>query len=153
MGNAVHAFLAVDVAGMGEQDRLEVARRLLAASNLGPLLAPEALVRAGDQLRAWVESNWLGAKWRREVAVTAAVGTPQGVRRVRGTIDLLLEMPEGVVIIDHKSFPGGANQWAAKAREFGPQLAAYAHVLQLAGKRVLGLFVHFTVGAGVTQLM
>jgi len=152
VGDAVHAFLAADVAGLGAPDRLELARRLLAASNLQGLLAPEALVRAGDQLRAWVESQWPGATWHREVAVTAAVSTPHGTRRVQGTIDLLLETPEGVVIIDHKSFPGGATQWAAKAQEFAPQLAAYAHALTAAGKRVLGLFVHFTVGAGVVQL-
>jgi ATP-dependent helicase/nuclease subunit A len=152
VGDAVHAFLAADVVGMAVQDRLEIARRLLAASNLQALLAPEALVRSGDQLRVWVESRWLGAAWRRELPVTAAVSTLHGIRRVQGTIDLLLETPEGVVIIDHKSFPGGASQWAAKAGEFAPQLAAYAQALTAAGKRVLGSFVHFTIGAGVVQL-
>jgi ATP-dependent exoDNAse (exonuclease V) beta subunit len=80
------------------------------------------------------------------------VSTPHGTRRVQGTNDLLLETPDGVVIIDHKSFPGAASQWAAKVEEFAPQLAAYAHVLQAAGKRVLGSFVHFTIGAGVVGL-
>ncbi len=152
VGDAAHAFLAADVAGMVAEDRPELARRLLAASNLGGLLAPDALVRAGDQLRAWVESRWPGATWHRELPVTAGVRTTHGMRRVQGTIDLLIETPEGVVIIDHKSFPGGASQWAAKAEEFGPQLAAYAHALRLAEKRVLGLFVHFTIGAGVVEL-
>jgi ATP-dependent helicase/nuclease subunit A len=152
VGEAVHAFLAADVAGIGGQDRLEVARRLLAASNLGALLAPDALVKAGDQLRAWVEARWPGATWRREVPVTGMIRTDEGTRRVQGTIDLLLETPEGVVVVDHKSFPGGASQWAAKAGEFSPQLAAYAHTLELAGKRVLGMFVHFTIGAGVVEL-
>jgi ATP-dependent exoDNAse (exonuclease V) beta subunit len=152
VGDAVHAFLAADVAGLGAPDRLELARRLLAASNLLALLAPEALVRAGDQLRSWVESRWPGATWHREVPVTAAVGTPHGTRRVQGTIDLLLETPEGVVIIDHKSFPGGANQWTAKAAEFAPQLAAYAHVLTAAGRSVVGMYAHFTIGAGVVRL-
>jgi ATP-dependent helicase/nuclease subunit A len=152
VGDTVHAFLAADVTGLIVQQRLDVAGRLLGASNLEGLLAPEALVRAGDQLRVWVESRWPGATWHREVTVTAAVSTPHGTRRVQGTIDLLLETPDGVVIIDHKSFPGAASQWAAKVEEFAPQLAAYAHVLQAAGKRVLGSFVHFTIGAGVVGL-
>jgi hypothetical protein len=152
VGDAVHAFLAADVAGLGPADRVLIARRLLVASNLVALLAPEALVRAGDQLRAWVESRWPGATWHREVAVTAVVRTPQGMRRLQGTIDLLLETPEGVVVIDHKSFPGGVGQWGAKAGEFAPQLAAYATALAAGGKRVLGLFVHFTIGAGVVRL-
>jgi hypothetical protein len=152
VGDTVHAFLAADVAGLETQHRLDIARRLLGASSLEALLAPEALVRAGDQLRAWVESRWPGATWHREIAVTASVSTPQGTRRVQGTVDLLLETPEGVVIIDHKSFPGGASQWAAKVEEFAPQLAAYAHVLRAAGKPVLGSFVHFTIGASVVGL-
>jgi ATP-dependent helicase/nuclease subunit A len=153
VGDTVHAFLAADVAGISAADRLEIARRLLAASNLQALLAPEALVRSGDQLRAWVESRWPGVTWHRELPVTAVVSTPHGTRRVQGTIDLLLETPEGVVIIDHKSFPGGASQWATKAGEFAPQLGAYAHTLTAAGKRVLGSFIHFTIGAGVVELL
>ncbi len=152
VGDAVHAFLAADVVGIVAQERVERARRLLAACNLEALLTPEALVRAGDQLRAWAESRWPNAIWHREIPVTATVATAHGTRRVQGTIDLLLETPEGVVLIDHKSFPGGASQWAVKAGEFAPQLAAYEYVLQAAGKRVLGLFVHFTIGAGVARL-
>jgi ATP-dependent helicase/nuclease subunit A len=152
VGDAVHAFLAADVEGIAASHRLELARRLLTASNLEALLAPEALVRAGDQLRAWVASRWPAATWHRELPLTAAVSTPRGTRRVQGTLDLLLETPEGVVIIDHKSFPGGASQWAAKAAEFAPQLAAYAHALTAASQRVNGMYVHFTVGGGVVRL-
>jgi ATP-dependent exoDNAse (exonuclease V) beta subunit len=152
VGNAVHAFLAADVGGIAAGDRLELARRLLAGSDLEAVLAPDALVRAGDQLRGWADSHWPEAIWRREVPVTAAVSTPHGARRVQGIIDLLLETSDGVVIVDHKSFPGAASLWASKAVEFAPQLAVYAHVLQAAGKRVRGLFVHFTIGAGIARL-
>ncbi len=152
VGDTVHAFLAADIDGVDAQERLDLARRLLAASNLEALLAPETLVRAGDQLRAWVGSRWPGATWHREAPVTATVSSPNGARRVQGTIDLLLETAEGVIVIDHKSFPGGPSQWAAKAEEFAPQLAAYAETLRLAGRHVLGSYVHFTVGAGVVQL-
>jgi hypothetical protein len=54
--------------------------------------------------------------------------------------------------VDHKSFPGGASHWSAKAAEFAPQLAAYAYALTAAGKQVLGHFIHFPIGAGFAQL-
>ena len=152
VGDAVHAFLAADVAGLAPRTRTERARRILVAANLGPVLTAESLVRAGDQLRAWVDSQWPQARWHREYPVTASVASPHGARRVRGAIDLLLEVSDGVVIVDHKSFPGGQPQWAEKAREFAPQMAAYGHVLGAAGKPVLGMYVHFMIGAGVVRL-
>ena len=85
--------------------------------------------------------------------MTAAIAAPGGARRVQGTIDLLLETPEGVVLVDHKSFPGGPSQWADKAKEFAPQLAAYAHVLVAGGKRIAATYVHFPIGAGVAKLL
>jgi ATP-dependent helicase/nuclease subunit A len=152
VGDAMHAFLAADVAGLERQQRAERAHRILAAASLGALLTADSLVRAGDQLRVWVNSKWPGAKWHREYPVTGTVATPVGARRVRGTIDLLLETEQGVVVVDHKSFPGGQAQWAEKAREFAPQLAAYAHVLSAAGKKVVGMHLHFTIGAGVVRV-
>jgi hypothetical protein len=59
---------------------------------------------------------------------------------------------DGAVIVDHKSYPGNPSTWSAKAREFAPQMAAYAHVLRAAGIDVVGQWVHFTVGAGVARV-
>jgi ATP-dependent exoDNAse (exonuclease V) beta subunit len=152
VGDAMHAFLAADLRGLGPEPRLERASRLLAASSLEALLGPKALVQAGDQLRAWVDSRWPDATWHREFPVTGRVATPWGARRVQGTIDLLLEAADGVVIVDHKSFPGGAAQWLERALEHATQLAAYAHVLTAAGPRVLGMHLHFPIGAGVVEM-
>ena len=152
VGDAMHAFLAADVAGLEREQRLARAHRILVAADLGSLLTAHSLLRAGDQLRTWIDARWPGATWHREYPVTAAIATSGGTRRVQGTIDLLLETPEGVVLIDHKSFPGGHSQWTEKAKEFAPQLAAYRHVLEAGGKRVLATYVHFPIGAGVAKL-
>jgi ATP-dependent exoDNAse (exonuclease V) beta subunit len=85
--------------------------------------------------------------------VSASIATEQGARRVSGAIDLLLMTREGAVVVDHKSFPGKSAQWADKAREFAPQMGAYAHILRAAGIDVVGQYVHFTVGAGVVRLV
>jgi ATP-dependent helicase/nuclease subunit A len=153
IGNAVHAFLAADVPERTREERLALAKRLLTAAELGELLSPEALLQSSDQLRAWVVRRWPGAVWRREYPIRATVDSPVGARRVHGTIDLLLETPDGVVIVDHKSFLGEAPRWPKKAGEFASQLAAYAWVMRAAGKRVLGSYVHFAVGAGTVELV
>jgi ATP-dependent exoDNAse (exonuclease V) beta subunit len=152
VGDALHAFLASDTQKQTRERRLSRAERLLAASTLLGLLAPDALLRAGDQLRAWAEARWPGATWHCEYPVSASIATEQGARRVSGAIDLLLMTSEGAVVVDHKSFPGASALWVEKAREFAPQMGAYAHILRAAGINVIGQYVHFTVGAGVVGL-
>jgi ATP-dependent exoDNAse (exonuclease V) beta subunit len=152
IGDALHAFLASDTQKQPRELRLARAERLLVASTLLGLLGPDALLRAGDQLRAWAEAEWPGATWHCEYPVNASIATEQGVRRVSGAIDLLLVTSEGAVVVDHKSFPGKSVYWGDKAREFAPQMGAYAHVLRAAGVDVIGQYVHFTVGAGVVRL-
>ncbi|MBI4951175.1 MAG: PD-(D/E)XK nuclease family protein [Myxococcales bacterium] len=74
-------------------------------------------------------------------------------RRVEGVLDLLLETPEGVVVIDHKSYPGAPSTWEKKALEHPPQLAADAHALRMVeGVTVRGCFVHFALGGGMVEL-
>lgn len=152
VGDAVHAFLAADLPELSPQQRLDRAARLLGASDLLGVLAPQALVEAGDNLRRWVAARWPAAVWHREIPISAAIASPDGPQRIAGIIDLLLELPEGVILIDHKSYPGGRDSWHAKATEFAAQFAAYAEALKHAGKVVLEQWVHFTLAAGAVRL-
>jgi ATP-dependent helicase/nuclease subunit A len=152
VGNAVHAFLAADLPELRPAERLLRATRLLSAVDLLGVLAPEALLQAGDNLRTWIDARWPAATWQREVPIAAVVASAAGNRRLAGTIDLLLELPEGVVLIDHKSYPGAPSTWQAKAAEFAPQFAAYGEALRLAGKRVLEQWVSFAIGGGAVRL-
>ncbi len=151
VGDTLHAFLAADTEGLPREERLARAQRLLAASGVLALFKPESLLDAGDSLRKALDARYPGATWRREVPVTAWLPTPDGERRIEGAIDLLLETPEGVVLIDHKTFPGGGEaRLREKAAGYGAQFAAYARALEAAGEKVLGGWVHFAVsGAGV----
>jgi ATP-dependent helicase/nuclease subunit A len=152
VGDVLHAFLAADLPALTPERRLEVARRLLGASDLLALLEPQALLCAGDQLRRWVDVQWPGATWYRELPVCGLIRSFEGQRRIEGTIDLLLEMPNGVVLIDHKSYPGARSTWREKALEYVPQLAAYAEVLRMAGKTVLSQWISFAVAGGVVEI-
>ena len=125
---------------------------MLGASDLLGVLAPQALVEAGDNLRRWVAARWPTAVWHREIPITAAIASPDGPRRIAGIIDLLLEVPDGVILIDHKSYPGSRESWRAKAAEFAPQFAAYGEALKHAGKVILEQWVHFTIAGGAVRL-
>lgn len=152
VGDALHAFLAADVHGVSSERRLECARRLLSASELQQLIRPADLLGAADKLRDWVERSWPGATWHRELPVSAIVETPRGHRRIDGIIDLLLEVPQGVVLVDHKSYPGRRDTWRAKAREYAPQLAAYTEALRMAGTHVLSQWISFAVTGAVVRV-
>ena len=152
VGNAVHAFLAADLPELTGEQRLARAMRLLDAAGAKALLKPASVLGCSDALARWVNDKWPGATWHREVTISSTIATPRGKRRVEGAIDLLLDTPEGVVIIDHKTFPGAASAWTTKALEFAPQLAAYWHVVAMSGRTVLGTWLHFPVGGGVVEL-
>lgn len=152
VGDTLHAFFAADVPGISADLRHDRAERLLQGADLRGLLTPDALVKASDDLRAWIEQRWPGATWHREVPVSAVVSTAAGTQRVSGVIDLLLETTAGVVVIDYKSFPGAASGWRQKAEELAPQLSAYSRALELAGKSVLETWLCFAVGGGAVRV-
>lgn len=154
LGNAIHGFLGSDVEGSSAEQRLERARVLLHAGGLAGVVRPESLVTAGDTLRAWVAENFPGAIWRREVPIDAAIESEEGTRRVNGVIDLLLELGNDCILIDHKTFPGTTEgAWRAKCRDFIPQLVTYAELIRrVEGRNVVGCWVHFPVGGGMLEV-
>lgn len=152
IGTALHAFLAADLAEVPAPHRIEIAKRILSRAGLSTSFAPDVLLAASDALQTYLETRWPGAKWHREIPISALVPTDRGARRIEGTIDLLLETPNGYVIIDHKSFPGRQDQWAERALAHAPQLMTYAKAVAMAGGEVLALLIHFTVGGGIVEV-
>lgn len=152
IGTTLHAFLAADIQALSGAERQSLAERVLTRAGLEKAFAPAALIEAGDALRAFIEERWPGARWHREIPIRARLESPHGTRVIDGCIDLLLETAAGVVIVDHKSFPGRASEWEARALEYAPQLLAYARALEIAGREVIAMVVHFTVGGGVVEV-
>jgi ATP-dependent exoDNAse (exonuclease V) beta subunit len=152
IGTTLHAFLAADQPNATGVQRFELASGILARAGLAAVFEPEAFLAASDALREFVTMRWPGAIWHREVPVVAGVATATGSQQINGVIDLLLEVAEGYVILDHKSFPGRADQWAERALSYAPQLLTYQRALEAAGGRVLGRFVHFPIGGGLVEL-
>lgn len=144
VGTALHAFLAADRPETPRQERLELARGCFERHGVAGAMTPEDVVAASDALVAWVAKEWPSATWHREWPVwqRRADGSV-----IRGIADLVLELPDGFVVVDHKSAPGGDDEKVkAKAAGYAPQLAAYAEVIEAATrKKCVGHYVHLGV--------
>jgi len=144
VGEAVHGFLAADRGSLTPSHRLQIARRQLARWGVEGVLAPDAVVAGGHNLRAWVSRRWPEAEWRREWPIRHIL--PERTV-LRGFVDLVLDTEEGLIVIDHKSFPLADRAVAAKkASEHAGQLRAYAGAIGRAlGRPILACWVHMPI--------
>jgi ATP-dependent helicase/nuclease subunit A len=151
-GDAIHAFLAADQGG-AQEARLTMATRILKAFRVVGAVAPDTLLAASDALRTWLDARYPGATWYREWPVRARLGglTP---RLVVGDVDLFLELPDGFVLVDHKSFPGSERERDRRlVEEYAPQLGWYARVLADALKKPMkAAFVHLPIRGEMAQI-
>lgn len=150
MGSAVHAFIAADSPAYSAAERLGMAGEILARWNADAALRPADLVEIGDRLRRWVQSKWPQAKWHREWPVQRQLETGS---ITNGVADLILETDEGIVIVDHKAYPGKP----AKAREYAEgdaaQVQVYADIAAAAtGKPVLGMYIHLPLLGAIVRI-
>ena len=143
VGEAVHAFLAADRGHLPPSLRLELAGECLARWGVAPAMPPEELLEASSAFQAWVESRWPGASGHRELPLAHRL--PSGTLR-QGYADLVLEIGPGLVLVDHKTFPGGVEEAKAKALGHAGQLEAYASaVARATGSPVLERWIHLPV--------
>lgn len=152
LGDAVHAYLAA-IPSMQRLDtsvKEAAAQRCLAAYSVTGLLDASAVVAAGERFRDWVQRRYPGAKWQAEVVGS---GKRSVGGRWLGTMDLLLRLPEGgVVLIDHKSAPLRREHCRTKAQEYTGQLAAYRELLLGHGERVEALWIHFPLAGALVRV-
>lgn len=147
-GDAIHSYLAAipSLRACDERRRLQIAEGCLSAYDMTGCLSSTHLVAAGARFESWVQARFPGATWHTEMSAAspcAAGGHWNGI------LDLLLELPDGrVVIIDHKSAPIKPEACGKKAATFSDQLAAYREIVTANGLQVDSLWIHFPV-AGV----
>ena len=143
IGDACHAFFAADAAGLPNDERVGMAATLLEAHGAGQVLHASDVVRAGDQLRDWVQRRWPDATWRREWPLHRRL--PDGSVQ-HGYADLVLETAGGLVLIDHKCMGGTHDEALASATAYGGQLTAYTQALERAtGRPVLERWLHLVL--------
>jgi ATP-dependent exoDNAse (exonuclease V) beta subunit len=138
VGRAVHAFLAADRPGLDEAERLALAGSLLARHGVSDALSSSDIVASATRLWGWVDS--LGpARVHREWPVHDVLASGA---HVAGAADLVVVTAAGLVVVDHKTFPGTLEQALARVSEYSGQLAAYARAL---GAPVAGTWIHLPV--------
>jgi ATP-dependent exoDNAse (exonuclease V) beta subunit len=152
VGDAIHRFLASDDQTLARATRSRRAAMLAAAYDVVPLLTAEAMVAESDAFRSFIDQRWPGARCRREVPISIEVGSPK--KRINGTIDLLLELPDRRVVIDHKSFPADEESaWRRAAKQHFQQLSLYAQALSaLPGPMPVDCWIHLPIGGAMVQL-
>jgi len=148
VGNAIHAFLAIDHSGFTIQQKLEIARRLLDRWGVDKAIDPDDLIASEERLQAFINKSYSGAKINREWPVSLR---NNALQQMQGWIDMLLELPEGYVVIDHKSYPGTDGEKHVK--QYAPQLAVYKEAIEKAtGKSVIATLIHLPVTGKIFEI-
>ena len=149
VGLAVHAFLAADREASGNDQRLAAARRLLSRYGLTENLAAEAVAAAGASLWRWLAE--LGAT-RLHCEWPLAERLPSGTV-VQGAADLVASTPTGLLLVDHKTFPGTLDAALDRLPRYAGQLAAYASAIAAGtGNPVESAWIHLPVLGSIVQI-
>lgn len=149
LGEAIHSYLGATTAGGA--DRIDIAANALRRWGVPDALQPAAVVQMGESLERWIQETWPDAIIRREWPVLHRRGDGSVVR---GTIDLLLETEQGLVVIDHKSFPGDRDDAVERAATYAGQLSAYSEAIAAAtGRPVVGTFIHLAISGWVVPVV
>jgi len=143
VGELFHGFFAADRAMMPPLERQVLAQSLIDRWGLAESLRPEQLTAANDRLRAWIDTRWPDAEPHREWPLLHRLETGP---TVRGSADLVLELTDTFILIDHKTFPGSVEQAHAEAANYAGQLRTYAEAIETAtGKTLAAAFIHLPV--------
>ncbi|WP_176167061.1 UvrD-helicase domain-containing protein [Pseudomonas ogarae] len=110
----------------------------------------DAVCTQTSAFQAWIAKRWPDCPVYVEVPIEA--DGPNGTR-IRGRIDLLVELPDGWILVDHKSNPVGSARDDDLIALHGPQLESYGHALLSAtGKPVSQRWLYFPVAARAVRL-
>lgn len=149
LGQALH--LCIGRAGAHGSIPLEDVERILRRWGVGVAVDSNAVLAQVQALKSWLERRWPGCPVYVEVPVEANL--PDGTR-LRGRIDLLVDTPEGWVLVDHKANPGGTARIDDLVLKHGHQLGAYEDALVAAtGRPVVGNWLFMPVSAQAVQVI
>jgi|GEM_PF-697953 len=141
-GNAVHHFFGAlpNLGNMATEDRLAIASQCLSGYGLSGAMPPATLLDLGSNLQEWVSKQFPEAKWHTELP---AVSNRSEGGEWRGIMDLVLELPNGsVVLIDHKSGQVDESEALSYAQNYAPQLDAYREMLEQNELVIDSMWIH-----------
>ncbi|RUL51330.1 hypothetical protein [Lysinibacillus antri] len=101
------------------------------------------LIDASNQLHHFVEQTY-GEKVNihKEFPIHIKLNN----QKAFGLVDYLIELSNGWIIIDHKTFPGREELWEEHAVSHLPQFQIYAHALEVTSQKpVLEAWTHMPI--------
>ena len=148
LGEACHRFFASDGPAQPIERRTRQAEDILRRWGT-PHLAPHDLVSASDRLHAFLATRFDGARPLREWPIHAVVDH----QIIVGRLDLLVDLGDAFVIIDHKSFPGVIEIDPDRLAAFGGQASLYARALRIVtGKSCAQYWLHQPIAGVITRV-
>lgn len=149
VGNALHGFLGLDHPGADTSKMNDTASSILKRWGVDNSLTPSDMLEARERLHKFIGDKYPDAKVLCEWPITLSNAENQ---LMNGWIDMLLELPDGYVIIDHKSYPGADAEEHAK--QYASQLTIYKEAIEKAtGKDVVATLVHMPVVGKVFEVV
>ena len=137
VGSAVHAYLGTQYSSLDNGAQVQLAETIVNRWGVHQIVGPDVLVESGQRLQTYLDAEYAGWKVHRE----AAIGWRTENRVMEGWIDLLIEGPEGCVLVDHKTYPGQEAEQYIRESYLG-QMAAYRQALAATGKTVIKTLIH-----------
>jgi ATP-dependent exoDNAse (exonuclease V) beta subunit len=144
VGSAVHGFFGADDLGLSEAERVRRAAQNLEDWGVSNAVDSGELAAAGRQLLEYLESRYPEGILRREWPLSLHGANGQ---HLQGWMDLLIELPQGFVLLDHKDHEEKPGEPAHSIEEamlqYLPQMSAYIRTIEAAsGKPVLDTILH-----------
>lgn len=150
LGNAIHACMATVFTDPNVTFDEARTARILNGFGLTGAIEPADLMRQIIAIEKWIASRWPNCCRHAEMPIESIL--PNG-QIMQGRIDLLLEVPDGWVVLDHKANPASRDKWSEVATEHRGQLSMYADALTRAtGRSVKESWIVLPVAAGVVQV-
>ena len=148
LGSAIHAYLATEYVHLTDDERIELAKSILVSWSMETSVDPSDVVAAGQRLVEYINNHYHGYKAFREWPMS--MRNKEG-QLLQGWIDLLLETPDGYVIIDHKDYPGLDAE--KRVQKYAPQLRVYREAVEKAtGIPVIDTLLHLPINGLILKL-
>lgn len=146
LGTAVHECIALSFADPNVPVTEAEIETVLAGSGTADYVSAADVLGQIQALHSWIESRWPGTRHHAEIAVESILDSGQVLN---GRSDLLLELDDGWILIDHKCSRLAVDHWDKLAAEYGAQIDSYRRAVEQAtGKEVLQCWIFLPVAGG-----
>ncbi|HTE23662.1 UvrD-helicase domain-containing protein [Flavitalea sp.] len=158
LGTCVHNVITSWQASQPQAVRLKKIAGLIEGYGMAAYLSLEELDRRCAVFSSFIQDTYKPQAMFHELPLTSMC--PDSGQVVSGIADLVLQTDKGLVLIDHKSFPGHFESMAMNpqsefyAGKYSGQLDAYAKVLtQSFGQPIVGKLVHYVVQGTIVEIL